>query len=373
MLSLLKGNGFSRLIIVYLMWLLSWGLAASMFEVYFFNLGMPMQDIYLANSFWFMAGLIVIPLFRGFHTRNFMMAGISIALFAVLLMFFFPHPFVSYAFRFVVGATHLFFWAPFNTLYYEHRKENNAAMGALYYSIGPFLSLFIPAIAGSVAALLGFQALYLASALLFAITLALCFLFVENRHYEYNPIAALRAINGLKSIIFLEGFSPMVITSVTLEVMLLTFTDKPLEYGAFLSLATVFSILAAMVAARASDRMKTRRELILPCVACLSLSVVFASFSQDIAAFFIAFGLINFFSRIFFPLPLALVVDNSRNLAHSMIGREIVLTAGRLFGALCGYALFLVSDIRTVLLFQGAVLLLYVPLFENRKRKLAKH
>ena len=368
-----KLDSFSKLIIVYILWLASWMLGATLFEVYFYSLGMTPQEIYLANSLWFVASLVAIPLFRGFSSRKFMLAGMAIAASCMFLLFLVPDEPASYAFRLVIGLTHLFFWMPFNVLFYEYSRENNAQLGVLYYSLGPALSLVLPTVAGLIAGSAGYAELYLLSGALFIVTMIAGAFFIEDKKYEYDVIQSVRSISGLKSILFLEGFSAMVIVSITLEVMLLGFITTPLEYGGFLSLGMVFSVIAALAAARLSDEAKERRRFLLPLVAAFALSAILASVAADIFTFFLAFGLISFFSRMFFPLPLALAVDNSKYLPDVMVGREIMLNAGRFAGALAGYAVFVLFDIRAVLLFQGLLLFLYLPIFENRRKKLQRH
>ncbi len=363
---------FFSLMLIYSIWLLSWTFASSLFEVYFFGLGMAVTDIYLANAFWFVAGILTVPLFRGFRARDSMLVGILISMLAVLLLFAYPETWMAYAFRFMIGFTHVFFWAPFNTLYYEFRKGNNATLGALYYAIGPLLSLFAPAVAGFIAALLGYPSLYLFSLALFALSIALTLAFVENRSYRFDFMKGLRAVSGLRSLIFMEGFSAAVIVSVTLPLMLLNFVSNPIEFGTVTSLLTIFSLLATFFTAGLSDRMKNRGSFIIPSIACFAASALIASQMIDLAIFFIFFGLVNFFSRIFFPLPLALAVDNSKSLHDTMLVREFMLNVGRLSGTLVGYAIFIFSDLRTVLLLQALMLLIYIPVYENRKRKLAR-
>jgi MFS family permease len=368
-------SSFSRLLVVYVLWLASWMLAATLFEVYFFGLGMSPQEIYLANAFWFVASLIVMPFIRGFSSRTFILAGIFVAASCTSILYFFPEPASAYIFRFIIGLTHILFWTPFNVLFYEYHKENNAQLGAIYYSLGPILSLALPTLAGLIAGTsgLGYPVLYLLSLGLYAIAFIAGWFLIEDRKYAYNVLSSLRSISGMKSIIFLEGFAAMVIVSVTLEVMLLSFIDTPFEFGGFLSLVTVFSVIATAVTAKLSDKAQERRKFLLPSAAAFAICAIIASQAPDLLTFFLAFGLISFFSRIFFPLPFALLVDNSKSLVDVMVGRELVLNIGRLAGTLAGYAVFVMFDIRAALLFQGLILLLYIPVFENRKRKLLRH
>ncbi|MFH0884430.1 MAG: MFS transporter [Candidatus Micrarchaeota archaeon] len=366
-------NPFLRLMLVYALWSLSWMLGASLFEVYFYNMGMSIPQIYLAEGFWFVAGLAMIPLFRGFNSRVFMLGGVAIAFCSVTVLFLFPAPWAAFVFRLLVGMTHLLFWVPFNIMFYEFRKENHATLGAIYYSVGPLLSLVVPAVAGLLATAISFQALYLVSMAFFVLTFIAAAFLIESKEYRYDFILCIKSIRGLKSMVFLEGFSAAIIVGVSLPVMLLTYVERPLEFGIITSLVTIFAVLAMMFTARLSDQVQRRGSFLLPVVACFSIATILTSQAPDLVLFFAGFGLVSFFSRIFFPLPLALAVDNSKSLTDTMVGREFMLNLGRLAGVLVGYAALAYADIRLALLLQGAALLLFIPIFNSRKGKLAKH
>ena len=366
---------FQKLLMVYILWSAAWTPTASFLYLYFHNGGLAIQDVFFVAAFVYLGALLTIPLFRGFGVRDFMLAGIALSVISILALIALPMPIAPYAHMFLSGTTCFLFWVPFNVAYYEFRKGNNAQLGAIYYSIGPILSLAIPALGGLFAESFGFTALFSVSLALFAVAAAATFKFVENRKYTYSFIGSLRAISGLKTMVFLEGFAAAVIVAVTLGVMLLQFTDKPSEFGILSSLVTVFAVAATLVTAKISDKLQRRRELILPLVACFAASAIFAGWgwAQGLVLFLLGYGLVNFFSRIFFPLPFALCVDNSKNLASTMVGREIMLNLGRLSGVIFGYVILISISIEAALIAQGLVLLLYIPLFENRKKKLQRH
>ncbi len=364
---------FRKLMVVYLFWSASWIIAGGLFELYLFQSGVPISEIYLVNSFWFLASLILPPLFKGFNARLFMLLGIVTAFSASAVLFLYPGIGSAYLFRLLIGVTQVFFWIPFNVLYYEFSKDNNARMGAMYYSLSPALSLVIPALSGLLVSSLGFPALFLAAMVSYTITFFLGITLLPNKNYKYDFFESIKSIDGLKSIFFLEGFSVAVMISLTIDLVLLLYIDRPLDFGIFVSLATIFSIVASVVTAHFSDKIKDRRKFILPSVAFLGLSAIMASISQELGIFFFFFGMINFFSRIFLPLPLALSVDNSKSIVSTMLGREFLLNLGRFSGALIGYIIIFNSDIKMALLFQGVAILLYIPIFEAKKKKLEKH
>jgi len=374
MLSIIKKNvEFSKVLLVYSFWIASAILAGTLFEIYFFGLGLSIQDIYLSSLFWFISAPLAVYLFKGFETRKFMLAGISIAIIGVGLLYFFVSPDTAYIFRFLIGMPNFFFWVPFNVLFYEFKKENHAFLGAIYYSTSPVLCLFLPALAGVIAQNIGYNTLFAISGICYAITFALVFAIVKKKEYSYDLKNALKSISGLRTLIFLEGFGPAVIVLSTIEIMLLKYANTPLQFGSFISLVTIFSIVASLITAKISDRLKHRRYFILAVVLLLGLSVMATSFASDLESFFLGVGLVSLFRTIFFPLPLALTVDNSKSLVDTMVGREFVLGLGRLSGVIFGIIVLTLSNIETVLFLQGLAILLYIPVFEIRKKKLAKH
>ncbi|MBU1165612.1 MFS transporter [Candidatus Micrarchaeota archaeon] len=363
-------GSFPKLILIYILWLVGCIFASGLFEVYFLGLGMSFQEIYLANTVWFFAGFVIAPLFNGFSTRNFMIVGVLIMLAACTILYLFPSETAAYAYRIIIGFTHLFFWVPFNTLFYNFRKDNNAMISSVYYAVGPLLSLAVPAIGGLVAAFYGFEALYISAIALFAACLFATAVFIKNKKYKFKFSDAFNSLSGLRTMIFLEGFSINAIMSITIMILTLDYIDKPLEVGVFMSLTMIFSILATFVMAKISDKIKKRKPFIIPVVVGIVLTAIITSQTTEIIGFFLAFGAMTFFIRLFYPLNLALVVDNARSLPEAMIGREFMLNLGRFVGGFVGYVAFVAWNIQIALLIQGIALILIIPLFELKKKKI---
>lgn len=363
---------FRELLIIFALWTAGMFFGGTLFEVYFFNMGLSLPEIYLADCFWFVAGLILLPLFRGFRTKPFMLIGCALSLISVFVLLTYPEPGAAYLYRLILGTTHFFFWLPFNTIYYEFRKENNASLSAIYYSVSPVLALVLPAFAGTIAGNIGFAELYQLAIATYALTFILALFWLRDRKYDYDFPTSMKSVSGLRSIIFLEGFSVMVITSLTLPIMILLFIDEPFEVGWFLSLATIFSIAASFLISDVSDKIHKRSVFLISSALGFGLSVAAAAFAPDLTIFFLAFGMVNFFARIFSPISLALAVDNTKRVADTMVAREFMLNMGRLAGGLAGFAIFVTFSIEAVLLFQGLAFLVYIPVFEIKKKKLMR-
>ena len=366
-------RGFSKLMLVYLFWIASWVLAGSLFEVYFYGLGLTMQEIVATSFFWFIGSLLVMPLFKKIDSKKFMIIGILLSMLGAVVLYFFDFKEMGYIYKFLVSVPQFFFWIPFNVIFYEFKKDNAAQLGAIYYSVTPFLSLILPGFGGAIAATLGYGSLFIMAIVCYLITLVLAVFLLDNKIYKYDTAQSIKSISGLKTLVFLEGFAAAMIVQVFLETMLLKYADKPLEYGGFISLVTLFAIIASLLTARFSDVQKRRREFIILSAMAFGAAAILTSFSTDIAHFFVGFAMINFFRTIFFPLPLAVIVDNSKNLVETMVGREFMLNVGRIFGSVVAFVLMFYFDISFVLLLFGTIMMVGYPLaFELKKRKLGK-
>lgn len=365
-------NPFNRLVLVYALWVASSILSGGLFEIYLSGNGIRQSDIFFTNIVWFIPAILLLAFIKGFKVRQSMMIGVVFMLLATILLLFAPASFSGYLYRFVLGFTIFFFWVPFNTMYYESSKENHAQLGALYYAMSPTLTLILPLLSGYVASLFGFNALFILAVIVILATLAAAHRLLEDKPYGFDLASSIRSINGLKSIIFLEGFTASLIIGSTIPIILLDFTSSPFEFGLMTSLATVFSLIAMAVTAKMSDDCRERRKFLLPITAGLAIATIFASTVKDAIVFVFAMGFVRFFSSIFFPLPLALVMDNSRSTADSMVGREFMLNIGRVAGVITGIIAIFMFDMRAVLFVEGLALLVYIPIFENRKKKLAR-
>ncbi|MDO8554621.1 MAG: MFS transporter [Candidatus Micrarchaeota archaeon] len=365
---------FAKLNIMYVFWLAANILGGSLFEVYLFGLGMSITEIISTGLVWFMGSLLLAPLFRKVPAKKFMLIGIALGFLSILVLYAMPTANAGYLFRFLLGLTHFFFWVPFNALFYEFKKENNALMGAMYYSVGSSLNIILPGISGLIAAIMGYGNLFILAMIAYAATFLIATKYIQNdKVFYYNLADCLKSLSGLKTLIFLEGFAPAVIVTILLDLMILKYLDQPAEFGAFISLATIFAIIASLITAKISDLHKRRREFIILSSIAFGLASIFTSFSKEIGTFLLGFAMINFFKTVFFPLPMALVVDNSKNIFHSMLGREWLLNLGRICGIASVFLLTLKYGTSEALLFCGTILAIVYPIiFELKKSKLDK-
>ena len=366
-------KSFVRLMVLYVLYNAATLLLGSLFELYFFTLGLNIPQIILTSAGLFLAPLLIILfLARRFPPKNCILASLVVLIIASALLALFPNPITPFVARFLAGLPIFLFWVPFNIRYYEFSRKNNALLGSVYYSVNPVLSLALPFLAGWIAATFGFPTVFLASIAVLAVTLVVANAggFMDEKSYGADPVASFRSIDGLRTLFFIEGFSINSIVPVTLSAMILLYYRDPLSFGGLLSAVTLFSVAASLVTARLSDHFGERRTFLIASAFGFLLAAVAVNLADSASLFFLAFGAINFFRSILLPLPLALAVDNSKNLTETMVGREIMLNLGRLAAVLIGFLLTLFVGIRAMLLLQTLAAAVYIPIFELKKKKL---
>ncbi len=153
-------------------------------------------------------------------------------------------------------------------------------------------------------------------------------------------------------------------------IMTIHYFATPLEFGAFSSLAMVLAVAATLLFAKISDQKQRRREFVIVFALGLGFSAVFASLVQDVYWWFVALALVNSFRIIFFPFPLAVMLDVKKDVARAVYAREIMLNMGRAFGFLLAIALYSgYGNLQVPLAVIGLSPIAYAGVYELVKRK----
>lgn len=102
----------------------------------------------------------------------------------------------------------------------------------------------------------------------------------------------------------------------------------------------------------------------------LGASALFASIVQGIYWWFAALVLVNFFRIIFFPFPLAVMLDVKKDVPKAVYAREIMLNLGRSFGFLLAIVLYTAyGNLQVPLAVIGLSPIAYAGIYELVKRK----
>jgi MFS family permease len=344
--------------------------------IYLYFKGAGVSDLYLlvSYSFWPISALAALLVMNGrpkIDVRPLMALGslTYVATFALLFLLP-PTKELLFAYWFITGISCLLFWIPFNIMYFELAQRRAATLGTAYNSIGPLLSLVLPLASGYVAQAFGFSALFIASAIVFLIPAAAAFL-LGPREFSYDLAGSLRELKGFKSLIFLEGLGTSS-AAVVISIAALSYFSQPVDLALYISVTTLFSVIASFAVSRVSDRAMKRKAYITLFGCLAALSTIAAAFSPNVLTWYATTGLRGFFLALFMPFTTAILVDSRRDMGKIMVGRDWILGLGRLFGVAFTVAAYLISSsIFVSLAAVSWVLVLYPVIIELKRRHIS--
>ncbi len=367
-------DSLRRLLLLYALWSAAIVFSGSLLYLYFKNAGLSELDLIASFLFWPVAPvLLILFLNKSKKTdfRGYMATAMVLQFIAFFVLFLFePVKELLFFNTFLVGLTCFFFWVPFNIMYFELSKEMAATMSSIYFSLASLLGLIIPVASGVIAETLGFRILFLISAILFLLLLA-AVRFVEKREYKYDFIDSTKETKGFKTLIVLEGVYGGGISAATTIITLMYF-ETPIELGVFLSMTTLFSVIASFIISKISDKAQKRKRYIVPSALGLGIATSLAGLATSAVAWFIAISARNFFATLFYPFTTTIMVDNKRNMSKLMVGREWLLNIGRIFGiSIVLFCSAVFSTIHLSLVFLGFLILIYPLVIELKKRHIS--
>jgi MFS family permease len=224
----------------------------------------------------------------------------------------------------------------------------------------------LPLISGAIAENFGFGTVFIINTIL-NLGIAATTLMIEKREQTYDLADCLRELKGFKTLILLEGIYGGGVNAAV-SVIALFYFARPFELGTYLSITTIFSVIASMLVSRTSDRIRKRKKYIKVSSTVLGLITTIATFANTATAWYIVISIRNFFATLFLPFTTAIVMDNKRHVVKTMVGREMILNIGRIFGVMIVlFCILVLSNIYISLAFLGMLLLFYQAIIESKK------
>ncbi len=359
------------LLAAYALWTAGIVIGGSFVNLFYKDAGIGIVALAISYLFWAAAPIFVIHLLDGrtLDLRTVMAAGalieaLAYALFALLP----PSALLLCAVSFLLGMNSFLFWGPMNIAYFGMGKGKEATYGALYFGLNPLFGIVLPLVGGALAAAYGFQLLFWISAALFVLVVPFAFASLSPQPFSYGARHCLDGLKGFRTLMFLEGAYGGALTAVIGVVPLLYFTSSS-GLGMYLSVTTLFSVLASFVTGRLSDASRKRKKYIAAFGSGLGVSTALCTFAGTAFLWSAAMSLRNFFSALFYPFTTAILADNRRDsIGHAMVGREWLLNWGRIPGVAIVVGAAILGGIQLSLALAGLLIMAYPVVVEMKKQ-----
>jgi len=373
MIANLLKDRLAKLVAVYSVWVGAGIFSASLIYLYFMDAGVTQSD--LVASFFFSTSAAVLAVLllnnRTYDLRKPIVFGMSIMALVYLVLYLLPPTkYLLFLFSAAVGANFFLFWGPFNMMYFEKSHEKAAFFSSIYFSMGSAMSLVLPLAAAFVADNYGFRTVFLIAAIVYlAMTSAVPYL--QKTEYHHSVRRCIGETKGFKTLLLVDGIYGGGTMAALAVIPLMYFTD-PVDLGVFISITTIFSILASFLVSTLSDKGKRRKFYIRIFGVCVGLATMASSLAVTAGTWYTAVSIRNFFATLFYPFTTAIIMDSRKNIADFMVGRELLLNLGRIIGVAIVFACTLLfSNIHLSLVFLGLVILLYPVVIELKRKHLS--
>jgi len=166
-------------------------------------------------------------------------------------------------------------------------------------------------------------------------------------------------IKETKIFMFLEGVWDIILGGV-IPIFTLYFIKSPLRYGLYLSYLAIISIFVSFIIGKISDKINRRAVFVFPFALALAISTfMLAIFKLNLTNWIILTGIIKFIEPLFRSTSITLLVDR-HNIRKLMVGRELMLSSGRVIGLLLVFASFSLEESPFyIFIVLGSAMLLY--------------
>lgn len=344
--------------------------ARSVLPVHFLASGITIRQMLAGFLFMFLIQFLALLYVRKISAKIAWRMSIF-SLFLSLAVFFNIKNDIQFYIGMMLGGLSLFFFFPiYNIVHFKNTSEGKiGTSSALMFSVGPIVSIFAPALAGTMAAI-HFSLFWYLSTIFMILTL-ITINFQKDYKLNYSRLAVLAEIKATRPFIFLEGIWSALVLGI-IPVYSLIFFKTPSAFGIFLAYFAAVSTISNLVLGKLTDKIKKRSIFLYPLTLILALTTMLFPFALKSLELWIFFtGIVGFVLPMFWNLATALVVDHHENLKDAMLGREIVLAIGRIVGlAITLFSFPFEKNPKYIFLFLGLSILLYpLILFYNQHIK----
>lgn len=262
----------------------------------------------------------------------------------------------------VTGLNIIFFWIPYNVMYFKFSSEDKRGLNSgMYFLVTPIISITLQPLAGLVAEKFGFEIMFLVGLLLYIIPI---FLIKFLPDFEMN-LNIQKELKGLKFnwSTLLQGFTSR-INWTLVPIFTLFFISTPKAFGSFFGFLAIFTAIASLINASISDRMKSRRIFFYLFTSLAVASLLPLAFVENIYYWGIFAGITGLCMYLANPFWLAFNLDYYKEIGveKTIVLREIYLNSGYILTLVLVMIIFYFSSSTKLSLIVVSIIACFMPI-----------
>ncbi len=361
---------FFSLLIFYAAYLWFRSFSGSVLGPHFLEQNVTIAQIMLGNTWFFLAGSLLLLVVRKYSSRTAWLLAPILALGALLAVIRISHVWLFYLFCVLLGFNMVLFAVPYNIAHFRltpgHRTSYSAA---IMFSVYPIISFFAPLLAGWLAQK-SYSYIWYLSIVFFLLVLWLV-KFQTQFKFRVNLRQDLNYIKPTIIFLVLEGLWEAVIFGV-IPTFTLYFIQTPLYFGTYIAYLGLMSILANLFLGQLSDKLRQRLKFLIPVAGLLGLTTLFLPWGvYRLPLWLFLTGAIQFFAPLFWNFSTAFFVDLQPDAARAMPVREWVLAVSRTVGMGIAFLNFYLETRPTYIFYLfGGVMFVYIWFLLHSRRRI---
>jgi MFS family permease len=294
---------------------------------------------YLLTFFVALVGILYLPKNK-ISAKKAIFWGILLNLSYVLVLVKIFSPLQLYLSAILSGLNVVYFWVPYNIMYFKYSSENNRGLNSgIYFLITPIIGITLQPLSGIVAEKFGFYTMFFIGFLLYLIPL---FWVRYLPDFTWN-LDIKKEISTLKFnwSTFFQGIASR-INWALIPIFSLFFLKTPKQFGLFFGYLGIVTALASVINGYISDKIKNRKVFFYLLSSLAVISFLPLAFVENVYYWGIFAGISSLCMSLANPFWLTFNLDYYKEIGvdKTMILREVFLNLGYVFNLLIVFLVF---------------------------------
>lgn len=328
---------FLKIYFFFLIFILAVSIGRGFLPLWFLQNGFSYSQIALFYFIDYLTPPVILIFAKNFSTGKSLTLALILEIFLMLSVYRFFHPFQIYLSGILAGATVVFFYLTYNTLYFENTPKNKRALSSSFFSLGgPFVGVIAPVVVGFFGQQWGLSSIFLIAILIYFLIIYLI-KFLPKIEFKCRLKQNLKKTRSINFLLFVEGIKESV-SLAAIPIFTLYFIRQPLPYGVYFGYLGFVSAAATVFLGFLSDKFKKRTFILYPVTITVGLTIIALGFSRNLFSWAIISGVLGFATVISGAFVTTLVLDQTSKVKEGMISREFLLGIGRATGLIFFFA-----------------------------------
>lgn len=287
--------------------------------------------------------------------------GIILNLGYVLVLIKIFHPVQLYISAFLSGLNIVYFWIPYNTMYFKYSSEEKRGFNSgIYFLITPIIGLTLQPIAGLVAEKFGFELMFVIGILMYFIPIFMI-KYLPDFKWNLDIRKELKTLKFNWTTLF-QGMSSRVNYSL-ITIFTLFFITSPISFGSFFGFLSLLAAFASLINGYISDKIKNRKYFFYIFSFIAVASFIPLAFAKSPYYWSLFAGISSLCIYLANPFWFTFNLDYYKEIGVSktMVLREVFLNLGYVFNLLIVFLVFYFTKSTKISLIVISMLCLMLP------------